>query len=73
MWAKWNNSARQFLRSRCAQVTLKHPKIGERILGAHTTLTSRSHRAQMGKNRAQMEKIALLARHEHTMIALFLS
>ena len=55
-----------------AHVALKSrsntPKIGERILGAPTALTSRSN----GENRDQMGEIALMARHERTMIALFL-
>ena len=84
--AKWKNSVRHFLRShrahvalksrsRCAHVALTSrsntSKNGERILDAHTALVPRSPRAQMGKNCAQMGKIALLARHERIMIALF--
>ena len=48
-----------------------NPKIGERILRAHTTLESRSRCAQMGKKALKWGKIALLVRHEFTMIALF--
>ena len=84
--AKWKNSARQFLRSRRAQVALKlrssraqvkltsrsrRAQTPRKMVSAFYALIPRSRRAQMGKITLKWGKIALLVRHERTMIVLF--